>query len=158
MNKGFLLAAALMAAAQTLEVAAEEMLVLRLRGGGEVSYVLAEKPVMTFSGGQMVVTSADGQAEYALGDVEEFRFADRPSAIADVKTNEVRFVRLPGGGARIYGVTGESDVMVFDAGGRAVPATVTPGSGYADIQLGRAAHGVYVIKAKGMATIKITIR
>ena len=158
MNKGFLLAAALMAAAQTLEVAAEEMLVLRLRSGGEVSYVLAERPVMTFSGGQMVVTSADGQAEYALGDVEEFRFADRPSAIADVKTNEVRFVRLPGGGARIYGVAGESDVMVFDAGGRAVPATVTPGSGYADIQLGRAAHGVYVIKAKGMATIKITIR
>lgn len=157
MSKGSLLVAALMAATQTLETAAEEMLVLRLKGGSEVSYVLAERPVMTFGDGQMVMTSADGRAEYALGDVEEFRFADRPTAIGDVKANEVRFARLPGGGVRIYGVDGSYDVRVFDTGGRTVPATVTQGSGYADIQLGTA-HGVYVITAKGMATIKITTR
>ena len=136
---------------------AEEMLVLRLKGGSKISYVLAENPIMTFSGGRLAITSTDGCADYELINVEEFCFVDIPTAIDNVMVDEVRFARLSDG-VRIYGVVKSNEVMVFDTGGRQVSATVTIVNNYADVSLNAAPQGIYLIIAKGIATIKITKR
>ena len=130
-------------------------LVVALHDGETLSYVLSEKPVITFNGNKMLIESSKMMSsEIDLSEVKSFHF-EIPNAIADVSENEVSFVRL-GTNVQIYGLTeAEKSIQISDMGGRATTAGVSIEGTTANVNLASLPKGIYMIKIGNKQSIKV---
>ena len=132
-------------------------LVVWLKSGDRVVYDLAESPITTFSGRQLIISTVKAMASYERSDVLRYTYEIVNTAIAlqpgerrvqmDREGSNVIFRGLPVGAvARVYSVNGMlvDQVKVIDG----QPLTVS---------LQNRPNGVYIIKA-GTETIKLMKR
>ena len=77
-------------------------LVVHAKSGGEVSYALSEKPVVTYKGDVLILTTESTTVEYPLADLQKFTFEETADAVESVSMNQPK----GDGTVRIYNVSG----------------------------------------------------
>ncbi len=56
-------------------------LVVHQKSGGTVEFAFSKKPVVTYSGGNVVITSTEAKVEYPLSDVQKFTFSEETDGV-----------------------------------------------------------------------------
>ena len=51
-------------------------LVVHQKSGGTVEFAFSKQPVVTYSGGNVVITATEASVEYPLSDIEKFTFKE----------------------------------------------------------------------------------
>ena len=77
-------------------------LVVHAKSGGEVSYALSEKPVVTYKGDVLILTTESTMVEYPLADLQKFTFEETADALGNVYMNQAKGDAT----VRIYNVSG----------------------------------------------------
>ncbi len=134
----------MMLACQTLAFADGSALLITFNDGTTASYVLSEKPKVTFGGGNLLIQTGEASAEYARADVSRFTFIDAGEAgIEHLGQGSMAFeyqnnvVRIAGAAVEVYATNG---------------SLVRKGTG--TVSLDDLTAGVYILKIKNQ-TIKI---
>lgn len=155
MNRGSKTLLTLLALLFSTAVMAQHELIIELNNGSTHSFVLADKPVVTFEGSKIKVVSSRLSLEKERSEVKDFHFV-MVDAIDNVADNEVRVVLL-GTNVKIYGLS-ESDkpIRVFDLNGRVAPALITTNGSQAEVILEGLPKGIYIVKIGNKHTIKVT--
>lgn len=137
-------------------LATDNMLVVLKTDGSTLSFVLSSKPELTFQNGSLQIVSTGETTTVALTDVVNFHFAEAPTAISDVKQNEVRIVRCGNDELQIYGANVNArDVQVFDVSGKRINATCSQINGGVSVSLQSCHKGISIVKTNNSSTIKI---
>ena len=116
-------------------------LVLHAKSGDEVSYALSEKPVVTYKGDVLILTTENTTVEYPLADLQKFTFEETADAVESVRMNQPK----EDGTVRIYNVSG---TLV-----RTIQSSENDGSD-ARFSTKDLPAGIYIIK-QGIQTYKI---
>ncbi len=136
---------------------AAEYLTVSDANGNKTSFALSEKPTVTFSSENIILTAGDQTVEYPLTEYRSFTFTN------DNETTAIGQVETAAGSNAVFsfanGIHGEgleagSRVVVYNLGGQTVGSAKVSADGSLDIQLDAA--GVYVVKtsAKSFKFIK----
>ncbi len=141
-----LLAVARMAAAQ--EMMTVDALVLHQKDATTVTYILPERPVLTYEGAELVVTASEVSARHALADIDKMDFAkvDIPTAISRA-TQDSRLIRATQDGVRLAGFAAGTMVQVYNAAGQLLRQARVGSNGQLDLPLTAEPQGVYVVRA-----------
>lgn len=122
---------------------AEWALKVSLADGSEPTYVLAEKPAITFEGQNMVIKTSDASTEYPRADVINMTFTSEVSSVEDI-TNTSSILSYVGGVV----VAPDTDIMVYDLNGRMCI------SGHGEVSLDQLPAGIYIV-ATPYQTLKV---
>ena len=113
--------------------------------GENVYFLLADKPVVTFTSDHLVLTTVRQTLEYPIQDYRSFVFADAPTGILAATS-----VRTPlfsiGSSLRAEGLEAGSRVAVYDAEGVEVASAKASDEGTVNIPL-NGWKGIYVVKS-----------
>lgn len=129
---------------------------IKLKDGSQEEMELRYKPVITFSDGNLKISTDSYTC--ALADIETFRFYDSQDVATEINTGKTaaRYV-IDGNTMTIYGVEEDIRTSVYDMSGRRQNATVTHEADITRIDLGGLPGGLYIIQA-GNRTLKINKR
>lgn len=133
-----------------------DVLTLAFNDGTEQSYVLADRPKVTFDKTTLYVEAAGVSDEYGLASVHKFFFDKKiPSSIATVGTGECRLVYVDGENVELSGLTGGVKVSLYDISGCCLGAKAASADGRVAFSLADCKSGVYVIAVEGGRSFKI---
>lgn len=125
---------------------------LAMKDGTVHSFLLSEKPVITVSGGLLVLTASDASVSYTLTDVKQYTFG---SAVTGIKEIDARkSVKRNGDMLVFYGLKG-AKVYVCNINGIKEEAEVSVNGENTEVSLSHLSSGIHIIKANGI-TVKIT--
>lgn len=130
-------------------------LVLHLVSGSDVTLMLDERPVVTFEGEELVITTHMNIIRYQVADVIRFTYtlAD-PASIDDASTSASSFT-LESDMLRANNLVPNTTVTVYTINGTLVASGTTDGSGSVSLSLPSQTGMVYVVKTS-VANFKIT--
>ena len=129
-------------------------LVLHLSSGNRVTYLLDEKPVVTFKGGELVITTHMNVISYQESGVTKFTFAYAdPSDISSVKSGST--FSFNGKALQVSNLAPLSQVSVYTQGGVLVTSAKTDSNGSVMLTLPEQSGAVYVVKTS-VANFKIS--
>lgn len=131
---------------------ADTALVLAKSDGTTETFVLAQKPELSFGVNDCTVSTADYTVTIPRGDIADFHFADAASAITSPHEASDVSVRLADGFLTLQGIQA-SRVSVFDVSGKPVRADITASGTTCTVTLAGLPKGIYVVKY-GNNTIK----
>lgn len=132
--------------AATANLYAEDVaLILSLSDGKTATYVLSDKPVVTFDDDHIIFTSSEASASHLRAEVTDITFRDSQSGLADF-TNEENVMRYVNHTVEAPGQT----IRVYSVDGR---LTAT---GNGSLSLDGLANGIYIATA-GTQTLKIKL-
>lgn len=131
-----------------LTYAADDTLIVTYRNNQTFSYVLADRPNVTFDGMQLFVRSDVFDDSHSMSDVKTFTFASF-SEISEVKADERRIVFTDTKSVSLEGFTEGTAVSVSDMSGCIVLSATVTADGTAIIDLTKLSVGVYVVAAAG---------
>lgn len=133
--------------AQTEEA---DALVVLLNDGLSHSYILAEKPVVTFDTDKIVIKTADFITElngYKYEDITKLYFKEHgSSSVERLEMKGVQFRFTDGSHVAIEGVDGKSSLTVNSLDGKSYQHLATRNHDSVSIDLTSAPDGVYIIK------------
>lgn len=151
------LAALLLGGSCLTSLAAEHnFLTIIFNDGSMQSYVLSERPKVTFDTKSLFVKSPDVNDTYTLSDVHKFVFSDDDqTAIASVVKGECRVTFVDGSNVVVEGLNPGCAVRVFDISGKMLSGTVAGADGRASVSLEAQLSGVYVVGVEGGKSFKL---
>lgn len=120
--------------------------------GREVSFSLAEHPVITYSHNTLVVKTAAEEVEIPVEKISGYTFTEEPSAIRDLKL--AGNTTIGAGVVAFTSLTPGSQVVVVNAGGQQVASVTVSADGTAVVDLSRQPKGIYLLSAAGN-TLKV---
>lgn len=125
------------------------MLYLHLRNGTKTSFLLSEKPELTFDENKLRVVSASATVEYLLEDVAEYNFSEQVlNTVNDVEDDEVRLIYSRENGLTVLGCQ-NADIHIYDTSGRSLPFSSTTAGGATHIKPGNMPAGIYIVLING---------
>lgn len=134
---------------------AQNSVTLYLKSGKSVSYTFQEKPVMSYYGNELLVSTQEVQVQYALESIYRLCFEDNSqTTVKEVINADVRFAV----GADAITITGEepeSDIYIYDLNGVCVGKYSADENGDAEISIRELSDGIYVVKTSALS-FKIT--
>lgn len=137
----------------TLSSFADEstVLVIYERGGGSVSFLVDDRPMLSFSDDCLLVTSDSVEVSYPLSDVWKYTYEQTAgsSAISDVSYEGTSF-SIDGGLIVFSGLNGSNILRVYTLGGLLLEDTTVSTASYT-YSLSSLSAGVYIISMNGMA-------
>ena len=155
------LAVVALIAAVSLPSLAEEktMLVVILQGGQQQSYVLADRPKVTFDATNLYITNAAVEDSYEMSKVVKFVFEKGDATgIAPVVAGENRITFVDGENVVLEGLTPATGVSLFDISGHLLGKTSADATGSASVSLSGQSAGVYIVGVAGGKSYKILKR
>lgn len=141
----------------TLSSWAEDInaLMLHLSSGKQVVCLLDEKPIVKFSGDDLVLTTHMNEVSYNSADVLKFTYLYvDPSGISQVNIPHCMF-SLSGNTLAVTGAEPDSQITVYTVDGALVASAKTNKKGATSISLPGPSGKVYVVKTP-VANFKIT--
>ena len=152
MNRIFLKLLGLMFVSVTggIDVFAQNALVLETNDGETYSYVLANKPQLTFNATEMLISSDDASASFTRTDIKNFRFEEVANAIKDVKADGQRMSYLHG----VVTVDGTDKVILYDISGRQILSKRAADGESVTIDLNNQPSGTYIVRS-GKQSLKV---
>ena len=122
---------------------APSALVVELRDGSSATFLLAEKPRVTFAGEQMDIVSLSASMEFNRRDVKNWHFASAPTSIKDVTVDAK--ATLDGNTLIISGIAEDTAITLYTVSGAVVKRS-TVINGNCTIPLDGLASGIYLVK------------
>lgn len=121
----------------------------------KISYDLGDKPILTFSGENLFVKTNIASAEFPIGSVVRYYFAESdPSGLAKAQSEGMGYLYVTEEGVRLVGFEPSVSVSLFAANGQLLQEHKTSAEGSLEISLGGQPQGVYLVKFK-TTTIKV---
>ncbi len=139
----------------TAKAQTAQYLIVTQQDESQVSFALAEKPVITLTDGIFKAETTTQTLEIALADVLNYKFSDQApyTDIDQVKTDATKPV-IEAGRAQLAGLKPGTVVNVFTVDGRRAASSSAGADGTVDIDLGGLGAGVYIL-ATPTASYKI---
>ena len=133
--------------------AAINTVTVELMSGDVYGFLLAEKPVFSYSEGELIVKS-NGSTSYVLSDVKYHHFTDgHVSIVKSLSVSDLRIVAIDESTIKVENSEGHAEVILVNATGRVVSAVKTDSEGSAIVTL-PVNKGVYVLSV-GRKSVKI---
>lgn len=130
-------------------------MMLHLASGKQVICLLDEKPIVTFSGDELVLTTHMNEVSYQSADVLKFTYLYvDPAGISQAGVPQSMF-SFSGNALSVTGAEPDSQIAVYSVDGTLVASTKTNKKGVASIVLPEQPGKVYVVKTS-VANFKIT--
>jgi hypothetical protein len=145
---------ALMAFAASAQQQVLTVLQLHLSNGTVDKYILANKPVVSFGDGNLIVTSAEATNTYEFNAVENFDFDKITTGVDDITAEENTFTVCFDSNILTVAATELQHVEVFGLNGVKV-AAASASDGVAEIDLTSIPAGVYVVSTNCHKAVKI---
>ncbi len=138
----------------TLYAQEKNALVIKLTNGNSYTFILAQKPVITLSDGNVVVNGS-ASTTYTRSEVEKFYFVyDDGSGIETIGKNSIMFKYMDGANVRISGLKENTSVSVVTLSGKMISTQKCNGTGTVTIPLENMAKGIYIVSF-GDRSVKI---
>ena len=132
-------------------------LVVWAKDGTKVAYALADKPKVTFTGTDLVITSNGIEVNYALENMVRFTYEDfSQTGITNLKNGEISF-KLNGEALLFPSLKANSTVSVYSANGTLVFKKTVSKDGEYSFPISNLKAGVYMVNVNGL-TYKIVKR
>lgn len=131
----------------------QDCLVVHMRDGGRVSYVLEETPVVTFVGNNLHVQTTAVSNDHEVAAVDKFTF-EKVSSLNDVTVGECR-ISVVDGVVSIQGLEPSQEVSVADIRGRIVARVGADSMGVAVLSIRDMAQGVYIVTVADGKSFKL---
>ncbi len=125
-------------------VAASDMLVVTDADGGKTSFMLNDKPVVSFNTEDMVISTESTTVSYSLKDFYSFSFEDIATSVDDFETFNPTFAFSDG--LQCYGLPNGSSVEVYNANGVKVSSGVIGADGRVNLSFNAVKGTVYIVK------------
>lgn len=116
--------------------------------GNRSTFLLSEKPEVTFSGSDCVFSSESATVTLARTSIADFHFEDAALGIGKVKSGDTLF-RIVGKGIVSLVNVSSSAVRVYDLQGKSVKAGIATDGQNTVVSLEQLPSGVYVISYLG---------
>lgn len=155
MKKLFALVLALAGAVMGLR-AESTALVVDLADGSTAKFLLSDRPVISYTATDMVVTAPEGKFSYTRGDVARITFAESTQGIADAAASALNFA-LEGSKLTIFGAT-PAEVKAYDLAGRQISPAVSAEGEATVLDFSSCGSATYVISIANHPSLKIQIK
>ncbi len=133
---------------------ANEYLVVHLANGSQVSYVLEEKPVVTYDGPVIHVESAAVSDDHRMSEVAKLTFVKKTDVSEQLAAYEIRIVVAPES-VTVQGLPAGTSLTLADLQGRVLATAAAGATGEATIATGSLPGGVYIVAATNGHVFKI---
>lgn len=155
LNKCLAVMLILWCAAQTAWAAeVSEYLVVHLKDGSQVSYVLDDKPVVTYPGTMLHVESATLSDDHNMAQVSKITFEKKTALCERPAVDETRIIVTPEA-VTIQGLPSATSVTLTDLQGRVLVSCTADDSGEATLATGNLPAGVYIVATSVGRAFKI---
>lgn len=134
----------------------QTQLVVWAKNGTKVAYTLTEKPKVTFTETDLVITSNGIEVHYSLENMLRFTYENSAAKITDLKTDETAF-KLDGESLLFPSLEANSTVSIYAANGILVFKQTVRQTGEYSFPLSSLNTGLYMVNVNGL-TYKILKR
>ena len=135
---------------------AGKALVVELKGGGTMMFVLSQKPEVSFSNHTVYLRTATGNAAFQIDAVSQFYFTDSPMmGIGEKTVKPDIWMTQQGDQYVIEGIEATDRVRLYALDGKGYADGVEQGDGYARVSLQGLPKGTYVISISNRQAFKI---
>lgn len=124
------------------------------KGGEQITYVLNDRPVVSWSDTDVVITTADLTVSYPLSELWKFTFGMQANAAAALCQETDGQMQMQDGLLRLSGFPANMPIAVYSLDGHVAATATTLTDGTATIRIHTLATGIYVVKT-GSTTHKI---
>lgn len=132
---------------------AAQALKVQLKNNTVQCFMLADRPVVTFSDTHCIINSASLTAEYRLADIDHAVMVEEESAVKEVAGRVLVDFTTPGR-VTVRGLAAGTRLNVVSMDGRIIASVIADSDGIANIELGSVPPGVYAVNSK-VITFKI---
>lgn len=138
------------------EAFAESHLIIHFNDGTATSFVVAQKPKLTFGETTLHVDAQELAADYPIANVKKFVFGDE-SAISNprLEEKECRFTFVDRDHVTATGLQPGETITLTSTDGRQALRLNADANGCAEIELTSLPAGIYIVGAKSAQNIKI---
>ena len=134
---------------------AQNSVTLYLKSGRSVSYTFQEKPVMTYSDNELVVSTQNVRVQYALESIDKLCFEDNPqTAVKNTIIPDVRF-SVDADAVTVMGEKPGSEIYIYDLNGICVCKGKVGENGNSEISIRELSDGIYAVRTSSLS-FKIT--
>lgn len=132
-------------------------LVVWAKDGTKVAYALDEKPKVTFTEANLIISAEGVEVNYALDNMDRFTYESNVnSAVRNLKTDEVSF-KLDGESLLFLNMSANSTISLHTLNGTSVFSKTVSTAGEYAFPLSNLTTGVYLVTVNGL-TYKIVKR
>ncbi len=138
--------------------AQDSKLIIQMKDGGIESFLLADKPTITFSDTQLNITSLSLATSYDRSTIKKFHFEKLTSdGLDNVSPRELRVIFLDNNLIQLIGLSkSDQPIHVYDITGCMYPSTIVDSTEKTvTISLENITKGTYIIKTNRNKSIKI---
>ena len=134
-----------------LPVAAQNTLIVHQKDGQTFSFGFEEKPVVTFTDNELVVTSTMAEARFQLAEVVKFTFDDEGTAVEGIKDDGRKAaISLDEYTVSLTGAKPEITVRLIASDGKVLQSYKTDRNGSVQFSIAELPEGTYIISSEGL--------
>lgn len=141
-----ILFALIVAVMGNISVANAQKLVVWKADQTKVTYDLEEKPVTTFQGANLVITTDKMTVSYPLKDLLRYTFEEVVSSVDTPAANHGIIVRQSDNDMTFVNLATGANIQVYDSSGQLLQSSVAEGMEPVTLSFGERPKGVYIIK------------
>lgn len=141
-----------------LQVNAQNTLTVHQKDGQKLSFGFDEKPVVTFTDNELVVTSSGTEVRYPLSAVDKFTFNDKTTASEQIKEDVKKAsITLDEYIVLLTGALPDISVSLVASDGKVLQSFRTDSDGSLQFSIADIPEGIYIISSNNI-NIKILKR
>lgn len=152
----FICSLILLIVTSTLTVSAQNTLTIHQKDGKVFGYGFSEKPVITYTETDLVLTTSKAVVEYPLSAVSKITFTDSETAVSEIQSEtKSPILQLDNYTVYISGAEASQLVSLIDTNGKVLSTFKTDANGSVSFSITELPEGIYIIKTKSL-TCKIS--
>lgn len=139
-----------------MQVTAQNTLTVHLKDGQKCSFGFDEKPVVTFTDSEIVVTSSGAEVRCQLSAIDKITFNDKTTAVDQIIKEEARNASITLDEYIVYLTCAKPDITVrlVASDGKVLQSFTTDSEGSVEFSIADLPEGVYIVSAQSI-NIKI---
>lgn len=134
-----------------LPMTAQNTLNVHQKDGQTFSFGFDEKPVITFTDNELVLTSSGTEAWFQLVEIAKFTFDDEGTAVKGIKDDTSNAaISLDEYSISLTGAKPETEVRLIASDGKVLKSYKTDRSGSAQFSIAELPAGTYIISSESL--------
>lgn len=135
--------------------AESKSLIVELQNGSQTTFVLSEKPEMTFANHVLTIVMNNKSSDFEISDVKQFYFGEISSDIQQLKVNELKIVYQSDDKVVIEGASESDRIVIYSIKGVMQKAAVSFDGEKAEVSLSSLPKGTYIVNVQNKQSFKI---
>lgn len=150
MKKRMFLIVAVLMALLPLCSSAQNCLSIHQKDGEKFSYLFRDKPVITYTESELVLTTTKVQVSFPIRKVTKFTFEDVDAAVKPIEKAEATY-NLSEEGVIITGAVPGSPVSVYSLDGKIITTFQIDTDGNLCFSIDEFPQGIYIVKSESVS-------